>query len=315
MAVLPDAAVAHDRQIRRVSLATLIAARRVWGRLGFGDFDQAWRTLGPQLLLLVTAAQTAAVRSSTGYVPAVLGELGIDPKASGTVATASLVGVASDGRQLASLLYQPVVATRTALGAGTSLADSLTFGRNLLDRIVTTQVADADRTATSVGIAARPAVHGYVRMLQLPSCSRCAILAGRVYRWSTGFQRHPRCDCRMIPASEDIAGDMTTDPLSAIKAGKVGSYRTDPKTGEKVFQHGLSETDRRAIIEDGANPGKVINAHRGMSTEQGAGGTVKTTTELAKNGATRLRPESIYKLAGDDRDEALRLLRRFGYIT
>ncbi|GLY21687.1 hypothetical protein Misp04_14190 [Micromonospora sp. NBRC 101691] len=29
----------------------------------------------------------------------------------------------------------------------------------------------------------------------------------------------------------------------------------------------------------------------------------------------RLMPESIYQIAGDDRDEAIRLLRRFGYIT
>lgn len=31
--------------------------------------------------------------------------------------------------------------------------------------------------------------------------------------------------------------------------------------------------------------------------------------------SSRVMPESIYQIAGDDREEAIRLLRRFGYIT
>lgn len=299
MPSLPDAAIAHDRQIRRVSLASVTAARRIWGRLGYGNFDAAWRTLGPQLFAIVAAAQTAAVRSAGEYVPTVLDELGIDAAAVAAVAPRSLVGVASDGRPLPELLFKTVVSARTALGSGSSLADSLALGQSLLDRIVTTQVADADRTATSVGMAVRPAVTGYVRMLQLPSCSRCVVLAGRVYRWSTGFQRHPMCDCRMIPSTENVAGDMTTDPLAAIKAGQV---------------RGLSQADTKAIVEDGADMGRVINAHRGMATEQAAGRTVKTTKVLAKDfGPVRLRPETIYQMTGN-RDDALKLLKKFGYI-
>src|SRR5690348_18342012 len=37
-------------------------------------------------------------------------------------------------------------------------------------------------------------------LLNPPSCQRCAILAGRWYRWSQGFLRHPRCDCVNLPA-------------------------------------------------------------------------------------------------------------------
>lgn len=295
----PDAAVAHDQLLRKVSLASITAARRIWGRLGYGDFDQAWRTLGPQLFAVLAAAQTAAVRESVAYVPAVLTELGIDPAPVATLNTRSLVGVASDGRGLAELLYQPVIAARTALGNDATLADSLGVGRSLLDRIMSTQIADADRAATSVGTVIRPAVSGWVRMANLPCCKRCIVLAGRHYRWSSGFLRHPQDDCRSIPATENVAGDLTTDPLEAIKAGKVT---------------GLSQADTKAIIEDGADPGRVINAHRGMSTEQISGRTVKTTAAMAARGKTRLRPESIYEAADGNRDAALKLLRRFGYI-
>ena len=65
------------------------------------------------------------------------------------------------------------------------------------DRIVSALVSDAGRSAESVATAARPNV-GYVRFLSPPSCARCAILAGRVYRYSQGFQRHPGCDCTMV---------------------------------------------------------------------------------------------------------------------
>src|SRR5690606_41067797 len=80
-----------------------------------------------------------------------------------------------------------------------------------LERIAATQVADAGRVATGLGVVARPGI-GYVRMLQPPSCSRCAILAGRIYRRNAGFLRHPLCDCIHIPTTEAAGRDLTTDP-------------------------------------------------------------------------------------------------------
>jgi hypothetical protein len=310
MALLPDTATAYYRQQQRVSLSTLTLARRLWAKLGRGDFDQAWRTLGPQLLVVVAAGQTAAVAQAVDYVPAVLGELNISADPVARVVSGSLVGVASDGRALAGLLYQPVVATRTALGAGVDLAGSLQRGGALLDEIVSTQVVDAGRAAESIASVVRPAVTGYVRMLNLPSCPRCVALAGRHYRFNAGFQRHPRCDCRHIPVSESVAGDLTTDPRAAVESGLV---------------KGLSKADTQAIA-DGADPAKVINAHRGMSSEQVFGEKLKVTAEgtsrragnstVPTNSGTpvRLRPESIYKLAGDDRAKALALLQKYGYI-
>lgn len=285
-----------------MSLATVALARTVWAKLGYDDFDAAWRTLGGQLLLIVAAGQLSAARQAAVYVPAVLGELNIDATAVAELAPRSLVGVASDGRPLGSLLYRPIVQARTALGQGSSLADSLRAGGNLLDRIVSTQVVDAGRAAESVSTAVRPQVSGWVRMLTPPSCPRCTVLAGRFYRYNAGFLRHPGDDCIMIPANEDVAGDLRTDPLAAIKSGQVA---------------GLSAADTRAIVEDGADPAKVINSHRGMSTEQSPAGKIQVTTEgtsKSRRGTVRLRPESIYQLA-TDRGDAIRLLTKFGYIV
>lgn len=321
---LPDAATSYYKAQQRTSLSTLALARRLWAKLGAGDFDEAWRTLGPQLLVVLMAGQRAAVAQAVAYVPAVLDELNVSAVPVAEVAAGSLVGIASDGRPLASLLYQTVVKTRTALGQGLSLSESLSSGGDLLDEIVSTQVVDAGRDAESLGAVVRPDVTGFVRMLVLPSCDRCAILAGRFYKWNAGFLRHPHCDCRHIPATEMVAGDMTVHAENAVKAGQVT---------------GLSKADRQAIL-DGADAAKVVNAKRGMTKAQGVKLTTEGTTrrggyskDARAADATlqetssgkgrrkqnrvppRLRPESIYELAGDDREQALTLLKKYGYIV
>lgn len=313
---LPDAAASYYRDQQRISGSTVLLARRLWSRLGYGDFDQAWIRLGPLLLAALMTGQRAAVARAVDYVPVVLDELNINPDPVAEVAPAALVGIASDGRPLESLLYQTVIRTRTALGEGLPLVAALDSGQSLLDDIVSQQVVDAGRAAESVATVVRPEVTGYIRMLNLPSCQRCVVLAGHFYRWNAGFSRHPpTCDCRHIPATENVAGDLRTDPLAAIKAGRVT---------------GLSAKDTRAIVEDGADVAKVINAHRGMSTEQVFGQRLKVTTEGTSRRAgnvtvrtkldgktvnVRLRPAAIYKLAGDNRTEAIRLLRQYGYLT
>jgi hypothetical protein len=328
MATLPDAVLGHDREVRRITVSTLAQMRSLWRRLGDGDWDVAWRTLGPQLMAVMVASQVAVGRQADAYVGATVAALGLPDAQRGHVSPTGLAGVASDGRPLASLLYESIIAARAAGAAGSlDTPQALTVGRAHLDRIVLTQVADASRVAESVATVTRTRVTGWVRMVTPPCCPQCAILAGRFYRWSSGFERHPNCDCRHIPASEDVAGDLRTDPKQLFDRGQV---------------RGLSKSDATAIA-DGADPGQVINAHRGMSTAQVYGRNLKITTEgitsrglagnrlgnlgnSTRNGRTgktvrnresktpRLRPESIYKIAGNDRDEALRLLKRFGYI-
>lgn len=148
---------------------------------------------------------------------------------------------------------------------------------------------------------ARRHVAGYVRMLVPPSCSRCVVLAGNFYRFNAGFERHPRCDCRHIPAAEALAGDLALDT--------------------RAYFDSLSEAEQRRVftvagaeaIRDGADIGRVVNARRGMYTAQVGGRRVLATTAVSGS-RVRLMPETIVRVA-PNRAERLRLLRLHGYIT
>lgn len=159
---------------------------------------------------------------------------------------------------------------------------------NELSRLVESLVQDATRAAESVSVATRPTVR-FVRYLTLPSCSRCVVLAGRVYRYSQGFLRHPNCDCVMLPTTV-AAPDLVQDPVELAKAGQV---------------RGLSQADMLAI-EQGADFGQVVNVRLRKAGLRQAGKV------LARRG--KPTPEGIYAIAGDDRAEALRLLKLYGYL-
>jgi hypothetical protein len=156
-----------------------------------------------------------------------------------------------------------------------------------LERLVESLVQDAGRAAESVAAAVRPNVY-HVRYLSPPSCSRCAVLAGRVYRWSDGFLRHPHCDCTLIPTRS--ASPLRQSPDALVAAGQV----TD-----------LSKADRKAVA-DGADLGHVVNIRRRQAGLSEAGSV------LSRDG--RLTPAGIYRLASD-REHAVKLLRTAGYIT
>lgn len=251
---------------------------------------------------LVSAGQAVAASAADGYLDEVLDELGIDTAAVATVDATAFAGVASDGRPLDTLLYEPIVRTKLAVATKSNTAP-LASGEASLIRIVTTQLQDAGRASVGAGIAARPAVSGYVRMLNPPSCGRCAVLAGKRFRWNAGFQRHPHCDCRHIPASENIAGDLTTDPRRYFDS------LTDDQQARYFGEGGA------AAIREGADIGQVVNARRGMTA---AGTTTEGTTRRGVagqrlGGRTRLMPERIMAEARS-RAAAIDALREHGYL-
>lgn len=189
-----------------------------------------------------------------------------------------------------------------------------------LDLFVQSEIIAAGADAASVEIVMEPAWTNYVRVLVPPSCDRCTILAGRIYRDNESFARHPGCDCQHFPVSswaEAERAGLITDPMVAFDRGLV---------------RGLSRADTQAI-RDGADIQEVVNAKRGggrrpkgMTNAISAevfGRTVKATTEGTTKRAAwrkahpglpiRLRPESLYEHA-KDRDDLLRLLRLYGYL-
>ncbi|MEU4399770.1 hypothetical protein [Micromonospora orduensis] len=290
-------AAAHAR--RQVALARRAAREvaRLWARVDRAAIARSWSVSVPAAVQVLGSAQATAAAASGSYLDVLLGEYGQDPAPAGLVVASTFAGVASDGRDLPGLLYQPAITALTVLKGGGSEARAMAAGRFALDAIVRTQVADAGRAADGVALAARPQLAGYVRMVVGGTCARCLILAGRFYRWNDGFQRHPRCDCRHIPASEDVAGDLRTDPKAAFEAMPAAEQ-------ERVFGQAGAEA-----IRDGADMARVVNARRGMQVI----GERTFTTEAAGR-RPRLMPEQIYADARD-RADAIRLLRLHRYIT
>ena len=160
------------------------------------------------------------------------------------------------------------------------------------DRLVTSLVQDAGRAAQLTDVATRPRVR-HVRHLNLPSCSRCAVLAGRVYRYSEGFQRHPGCDCVMIPTT--VANpDLVYNPEQLARDGLVT---------------GLSKVDLEAI-DMGADFNQVVNVRMKRARKNGG---LSDSGDVLRRG-NRPTPAGILRTAGGDRDRALDLLTKHGYI-
>ncbi|MFF4600564.1 hypothetical protein [Amycolatopsis sp. NPDC001319] len=302
-----ELALRHYTARQRLVRSTAAAGRRLWNQVDPADLSRSWIPLLARLLVVVTGAQLAAARAANDYVAGTLAAQGLESEPAGEVVAQSLAGIASDGRELASLLLNPVIATKKMISQQLAtegrirLDSALATGQTTLEMTLRTQIADAGRVADGVAVAARPRT-GYVRMLVGDSCPRCAILAGRFYRYNAGFERHPNCDCTSIPTVEDVAGDLATDPQLAFREGRV---------------RGLSKADEKAI-RDGADIGQVVNAHRGVYT---AGGQKRTREGITRQGfagarlrgQVRLMPEQIYREA-TSRDEAVQLLRAHGYI-
>jgi hypothetical protein len=267
----------------------------------------AWATL--------TTAQRRAAEIGNDYMDAAARTEGIDPGP--RVKATSLAGIASDGRNLETLLFQPLVKMLVQEAAGSPFPDVLSTGRNSMNLITTTQIHDAARVAEGTKVASNKRWKGYVRMVEPSACSRCIILAGRTYSWNTGFLRHPNCRCAHIPTS--IARPDAADPREMFDA-------MSRKEQDRAFTKEGAEA-----IRLGADPARAVNARQGMNTTQTATGrqvkqaidyrgqqglyiTRAGTGVKRQRGQIRLMPESILRFAAGNRDEAIRLLRVHGYI-
>lgn len=291
--MLQSALESYRRQ-QRFSAAALIASRR--------------RDISPhELARIIAALQLLAARDALDSIEPMLDEQNIAAPLVGGISPTSFAGTASDGRPLDSLFAQ-------ANSSGS------------LGLMAVTQVQDSARQAAAVSIASRPRI-GYVRMLNPPSCSRCGVLAGKFYKYNAGFTRHPRCDCRHIPSTEDRAGDLTTRPDVYFDSLSAADQ-------DRIFTKAGAES-----IRQGADISQVVNARSGMTTaasgrltrdqfgnftttsgitSRGVFGRAQVRQKLAGNRYTtstraRLMPESILQIA-KSREDAQRLLRLYGYI-
>jgi hypothetical protein len=237
--------------------------------------------VGNRIYTLLSLAQKIAASDSETYMRTILNQLGLDLGDIPEINYDIFAGIASDNRDLDSLLAGAVIRVRQKKRAGASDYDAMKSGADYLEMVVKTQISDASRGADAVVLTVaddvrqienrqpistvdqgrtgfgRPATRrpvtpdseppiftpppqrvgfgrpakrrpalpepavapspapparivkvgqktsiGWIRVLDPPSCGRCAILAGRFYKWSDGFLRHPNC----FPAGTVISG-------------------------------------------------------------------------------------------------------------
>ena len=314
--------VARQLLARRAVLAT----RKAWSQIDPQAIRATWHSqVGPRVEQMLTGAQAEAASTADRYTAAALRAQGKPDSAEAQINPQAFAGTASDGRDLATLLELSNVYALQQIQRGATPAQGLAVGGRWLAQTVGMQVLDAGRAANSVAITTRRHVTGYIRVCNGAACARCAILAGRWYKWNAEFDRHVACQCGQVPADEGDSAGMRADPMQMFREGQIT---------------GLSRAETQAINE-GADISQVVNAHRGMfrmgtiyghriqytlegTTRRGIAGKL-----LAKQGATfpktpglryaratnipRLTVGQIF-LDATSREQAIFLLRRFGYI-
>jgi hypothetical protein len=326
-----DLALAFQLAQARRSRLAANRIQELWAQLDRRDLSRSYRAwVGPQMVRVVTAGQLASAEAADSYVDAVVAADGETSDRAGRTRAQAFAGIAADGRSLEDLLYLPIITSKRRIASGMSVDEALMSGLYQALRLGSSEVTQAGRGAVGSSMVGQRTIQGYVRVVNPPACARCIVLAGKEYGWNKGFQRHPHCDCVHLPTTL-VARHKYRNGFLNPQAYFSGLSRAEQ---DRVF----TAAGARAIRE-GADISQVVNARRGMYTTTAYGRTVQATREgttrrgnfyrLERNRAVaarqtsqagfrlrtpRLLPEEIYKLA-ESRDDAIRLLRRFGYLT
>lgn len=322
----------------------------LWRELDRRDLTGSWEALiGPRVVETVAAGQAAAAALADPYLSGVVAADGGDPAAGPRVRPGAFAGYAADGRALDTLMYLPVITSKQAIADGLPETAAMMRGLSQLLRLAASEVTTAGRTAVGAGIAGRRTIQGYIRVAAAPCCARCAILSGKEFGWNAGFARHPRCDCVHIPATL-VARSSQRRGFLERREFTPTTGRGGPRgfVDAQTYFSSLPRREQDRIftiagaraIRDGADITSVVNARRGMyttvayrqrlrasregTTRRGAfyrseraraiaRGQVPASGHGFRLRTPRLLPEEIYKLAAT-RDEAITMLRRFGYL-
>ncbi|WP_328611773.1 hypothetical protein OG943_22525 [Amycolatopsis sp. NBC_00345] len=311
--------LAQQRIVRDVTNT----AQAAWSGLDPADPRGSWTEARSTIVDAVAQAQADAAALAPRYIAGTLAAAGAVSRPLGEIVAAAFAGRAANGLSLASLMDFAFTYYRRALAPHDPPSEASSMGLARLLRYSSTEVADAGRLAVHVGSVLEPEVAGYERVVHLPACGGCIQLAGRLYRYSTGFLRHPRCDCSMKP--------VTREQWRTQRAGNTPAALFEAMTRQqqdKAFGPGGA-----AAIRAGADLSRVINARRKGSVYVAGGReyTRDSTTvrgvgrQLGQLGRTRgqrhrtsgtARPTPAQLVTSvSDKAELIEQLRRFGYVV
>lgn len=241
--------------LARLCLLAVRAADKTWKGVDPRRVRDSWNRTNVDFITLFAALQTRAASDAMDSSTLMLAEQddyvrpdGIaNPMAFGT-------GFAPSGIDLESYFSIPVTRTLQAIKSGVGESDAMQIGRATLRQMSTQALEDTSVSAMGVSITQRAGV-GYVRVESPDCCPRCAILAGKYFRHSQNFLRHPKCHGTTIPCKGRDKAEKQgwiTDPMDRFN-------RMSEAEQDRVFGH----ADAQAI-RDGADIYQVVNAHRGM---------------------------------------------------
>lgn len=293
--ITPSSAIRqYDRQ-QQIAAVTVASMRRLALRLG-NDFDAGWWRMRARAEHTLQLGRAAAIHAAIPYTSEVLAETRQVGVPTGAIIPAGFLAAAPNGAPVLETLDALPIKAKTAVAGGATSHEARIAAASWLGRVALTMLADTSRNVVQTDIIARPRVTGYVRMISAGACDRCIILAGRRYLWNQGFLRHPNCNCRHIPAAENVAGDAMTDPYEYFKSLS------------DVEQNKAFGKDGAQAIRDGADIYKVTNVRmRGVA--------VAGRDDLVKYGGQTRRTITDIYARDPNRQFVIDNLRHHGYIT
>lgn len=276
---VPRESVEQYEQQQVIAAVTAKSMQNVWAQSG-ENFDAAWIGLRRQIIARLQLGRAAAVHAAIPYTSDVLESTQQRGTPFGALIPGAFLDAEPNGMPVGTTLSAVPIKAKIAMRGGATVAEARAAASSFIGGVALTMLADTRRDVYQTDMVQRPRVSGYVRMLNPPSCSRCVILAGKRFQWNEGFQRHPRCDCIHIPASESVAGDMTVDPYAYFKS-----------LSEKDQSRYFGKVQAQAV-RDGADIYRVVNvSNRGLGTAASNAryGTPfkRTLEDIYGRGATR----------------------------
>lgn len=165
-----------------------------------GAVASEWESLAPILAEQVADAQRRAALVALAYLDEHAAACGAAGSTGPYLSPRAVMGRTSAGYDLAAVLARLVGLMRKRVAAGEDPGTAWAATLPRLGRMVRAEVADANREYLSGSICLDDRVIGYQRLVTLPACARCLVLAGKRYSFSDGFRRHPGCaGCTHVP--------------------------------------------------------------------------------------------------------------------
>jgi hypothetical protein len=306
-------------QSRRTTLALLAA----WRHMHVDNLDASFASFLASAVPITAAAQLGAARLGVAYVTETVRAAG-ETTEPAPLDLHAFAGHTADGAPLASVYtVAGLIDAKQRIAAGDTPAAALAQSFVRVARLAQTEVADAGRGATQASMSLDPHVTGYVREARGNGCSRCVILAGKEYRWSDGFDRHPRCHCVHVPVVHGSAPKRQDPQKLFDRLSRTEQDRTFTPAGAKAIRAGA---DIGSVVNIGERAGLTVAG--GRATLQGTtirslsgrrlaevGGTQRKAGSRYRSArAPRLTPQGLLEFYGHDRDRYIAALWRNGYI-